>query len=598
MAGCALRMPKPLGAASRSFCSWQRPGAWSQRHHRTERGPYTLLTLASMMARKSMKKDSLRNSPEAWIQVLEKSAESLLQVSSDWRALSSDTAAASDIEALQRRETSLRECLKRCPWGDPASTASAPRHQSSDALVSAHGLATRAALRCEEEKLSFLLRQEKAKAAKAKGAEAKEDEAAARLLSRLGLQRFRLFDIEGAHAALTSAARLQGSDIHLDHQLLEYSTKLLAARSLKFLSADELLQLEELKLVRERLLAASYTESTVMEGAGVACLTEFVLARSDGLLEQRLQIWQQKPGSRTARASTADLVRLFLLHRAIPVSRVAGLLGQDVHDLLLRLQILCKIDEETSRLLRLTTQEPCEPCVFASVAIWPVEGDLLVATDFESTCFSDDTEPVMYLSEDSLALAAAAPRRPCRRLLDLCCGSGIQGIVALRHYATRAVFVDANPRAVGFTRFNLALNGLLGRCDGLLQKDLRCEGLGKSSLFDAILVNPPFMPNPKNIATGASLLFGNGGDCGEEVLSAAVRLASCHLAADGCLAAVSKVPNVLHFPTRLKSWWSADCQRASAWVFHGAKTPARQYMPTAISSGVEPARHLGCQQNP
>ncbi|CAE7949090.1 VPS9A [Symbiodinium sp. KB8] len=534
-----------------------------------------------MMARKSMKKDSLRNSPEAWIQVLEKSAESLLQVSSDWRALSSDTAAASDIEALQRRETSLRECLKRCPWGDPASTASAPRHQSSDALVSAHGLATRAALRCEEEKLSFLLRQEKAK----------EDEAAARLLSRLGLQRFRLFDIEGAHAALTSAARLQGSDIHLDHQLLEYSTKLLAARSLKFLSADELLQLEELKLVRERLLAASYTESTVMEGAGVACLTEFVLARSDGLLEQRLQIWQQKPGSRTARASTADLVRLFLLHRAIPVSRVAGLLGQDVHDLLLRLQILCKIDEETSRLLRLTTQEPCEPCVFASVAIWPVEGDLLVATDFESTCFSDDTEPVMYLSEDSLALAAAAPRRPCRRLLDLCCGSGIQGIVALRHYATRAVFVDANPRAVGFTRFNLALNGLLGRCDGLLQKDLRCEGLGKSSLFDAILVNPPFMPNPKNIATGASLLFGNGGDCGEEVLSAAVRLASCHLAADGCLAAVSKVPNVLHFPTRLKSWWSADCQRASAWVFHGAKTPARQYMPTAISSGVEPARY-------
>ena len=318
-----------------------------------------------------MKKDSLRNSPEAWIQVLEKSAESLLQVSSDWRALSSDTAAASDIEALQRRETSLRECLKRCPWGDPASTASAPRHQSSDALVSAHGLATRAALRCEEEKLSFLLRQEKAKAAKAKGAEAKEDEAAARLLSRLGLQRFRLFDIEGAHAALTSAARLQGSDIHLDHQLLEYSTKLLAARSLKFLSADELLQLEELKLVRERLLAASYTESTVMEGAGVACLTEFVLARSDGLLEQRLQIWQQKPGSRTARASTADLVRLFLLHRAIPVSRVAGLLGQDVHDLLLRLQILCKIDEETSRLLRLTTQESfsqADACVASSVA--------------------------------------------------------------------------------------------------------------------------------------------------------------------------------------------------------------------------------------
>eukprot|EP00439_Symbiodinium_sp_Y106_P042419 s5096_g5.t1 len=536
-----------------------------------------------MMARKSMKKDSLRNSPEPWIQILEKSAESLLQVSSDWRVLS-DTAAASDIETLQRRETSLRELLKRCPWGDPASTASAPRHQTSDGLVAAHGLATRAALRCEEEKLRFLLRYETGATAERRTA----------LFSTLGLHRFRLFDIEGAHTALTSAARLQESckDVHLDHQLLEYSTKLLAARSPKFLG-DELLHLEELKLVRERLLAASYTESTVIEGAGATCLTEFVLAKSGGQLEQRLQIWQhEKPVSRT-RASTADLVGLFLLHRAIPVGRVAALLGQDVYDLLLRLQVLCEIDQDTSRLLRLNTetQEPCGPCVFACVAIWPVEGDLLVATDFESTCFSDDTEPVMYLSEDSLALAAAAPRRPCRRLLDLCCGSGIQGIVALQHYATRAVFVDANPRAMGFTRFNLALNGLLRRCDGLLQKDLRCKGLGKSSLFDAILVNPPFMPNPKNIATGASLLFGNGGDCGEEVLSAAVRLASCHLAPDGCLTAVSKVPNVRHFPTRLKSWWSADCPRSSAWLFHGAKTPAQQYMPTAISSGVEPARY-------
>ena len=48
--------------------------------------------------------------------------------------------------------------------------------------------------------------------------------------------------------------------------------------------------------------------------------------------------------------------------------------------------------------------------MFATVALWPVEGDLLVATDYESTCFSDGTEPVMYLSEDTIGLLLGEER--------------------------------------------------------------------------------------------------------------------------------------------------------------------------------------------
>ena len=43
-----------------------------------------------------------------------------------------------------------------------------------------------------------------------------------------------------------------------------------------------------------------------------------------------------------------------------------------------------------------------------------------------------------YLSLDSYALIDAAPRRSAESVLDICCGSGVQGLVALRHYAAKA----------------------------------------------------------------------------------------------------------------------------------------------------------------
>merc|ERR1712014_264946 len=116
----------------------------------------------------------------------------------------------------------------------------------------------------------------------------------------------------------------------------------------------------------------------------------------------------------------------------------------------------------------------------------------------------------MFLSEDSTALLWAAPRTPAAHVLDLCCGSGVQGIVALRYYANDAVFVDLNPRAFAFTKFNLLLNGFDQRARiylGSLYEAVPA-GLGP---FDAIVANPPFVPNPRGIATGARAMFGNGG---------------------------------------------------------------------------------------
>ena len=66
-------------------------------------------------------------------------------------------------------------------------------------------------------------------------------------------------------------------------------------------------------------------------------------------------------------------------------------------------------------------------------------------------------EPVMYLSDDSLALLDASPEVAGLNLLDMCCGSGVQGISAMAKKAASVTFSDVNPRALQFVRVNLAI---------------------------------------------------------------------------------------------------------------------------------------------
>ena len=127
----------------------------------------------------------------------------------------------------------------------------------------------------------------------------------------------------------------------MDHGLFEYSTKLLAARSPAFLDMD-VMRDEELQLVCETLLAASYTESVVLQASGACSLTEFVLPKSSPRIESQLQAWERE-STHEARDDTADLMRLLLLHQTLPVSRVAAILGQEVYDILLQHQVWLRV---------------------------------------------------------------------------------------------------------------------------------------------------------------------------------------------------------------------------------------------------------------
>ena len=228
----------------------------------------------------------------------------------------------------------------------------------------------------------------------------------------------------------------------------------------------------------------------------------------------------------------ADLIRLFLLRGTCNYSRIVDLLGLKVVKTFLGLGLLV-VDE--SGVLRSTVDFFCSGgMVFATDHRYQLrEGDFL------------DEEPVMYIGMDSHGLVQTAPRQVADSLLDLCCGSGVQGLVASR-YSVRVVAVDLNPRAVRFARFNAQLNGVQNyevRLGNLY------EPIGQER-FDVILANPPFVPSPE-----MGLKFRDGGIRGETVLREIVSGANDHLRSDGRLCVVTDLVDAPRYPEKLVSWW-------------------------------------------
>ncbi len=171
----------------------------------------------------------------------------------------------------------------------------------------------------------------------------------------------------------------------------------------------------------------------------------------------------------------------------------------------------------------------------------------------------------MYIGLDSRGLVHSAPRAPCRRVLDLCTGSGVQALNASR-YANEVVGVDLNPRAVRFARFNAQLNGIenVRFCLGDIYAPVEGER------FDAVLANPPFVPSPHD-----ELVFRDGGSTGENVLQRIVAGAGAHLQEDGWLGMVTDLVDVDSYRTRLEDWWKGGA--AHMLVLHTADRDEIQF---------------------
>ncbi|MBD2431680.1 MULTISPECIES: carbamoyltransferase C-terminal domain-containing protein [Fischerella] len=228
-----------------------------------------------------------------------------------------------------------------------------------------------------------------------------------------------------------------------------------------------------------------------------------------------------------------DLIRLFLLRCALTKSRLQEIFGNELFSTLCSLGMLIQRDQDWA----------------SQVDLFAVAG-LYVATDHRYMILAEDhfdEDVVMYVGMDSMGLVYTAPQYPANRVLDLCCGSGIQSLVASR-YAQEVIGVDINPRAIRFARFNAQLNGIYN-INFYLGNLYEPTG----GYFDTILVNPPFVPSPSQ-----ECCFRDGGMGGEEILARIITESANKLAPQGRLFIVTDLVNLQEYESKLEQWWQGE----------------------------------------
>ena len=400
----------------------------------------------------------------------------------------------------------------------------------------------------------------------------------------------RLFDVARCYELLQRAKPLVGVG-HSRHAvlggLMDNCMMCECLKTTPSLTGDILPGNDATKTLGElgRLLTnLGYNMTNVTQLTGAESLIDF---SNDDLLHTFSQRLAIDVGKGEAGSDLTYLIRLFLLRTQEglnDLSVLVTLVGVDCCKILLQLQIItavrdgCLLSIEDA-IAALTEQSSVKASCFSNVTLWPLQ-NLIIATDAQ-TWPCDGFEPVMYLSDDSLALLDASPEVAGLNLLDMCCGSGVQGISAMAKKAASVTFSDVNPRALQFVRVNLAINRLLSdSChfylgnafSSLRDGDEHGDGGHK---FDAILANPPFLPNPDGIASQAIALYGNGGAFGEDVLSSIVE-GCCHWLVDGgWLLMVTYAPNVRQMPQRLQEPLGSDSVMSNVSVRCQAKDTRR-----------------------
>lgn len=155
---------------------------------------------------------------------------------------------------------------------------------------------------------------------------------------------------------------------------------------------------------------------------------------------------------------------------------------------------------------------------------------------------SRDPDSTIYIGPDSLTLAAqvvgsaAAPN-----VLDLCSGSGIQGILAAPTART-VVAVERNAHAAQVARCNALLNRVADRVTTYTGDLYTAPPPGR---YDLIIANPPFLPVPDGVAFPAC---GHGGSDGLSVMRPLLEGLPAHLQDGGRALIYAEGPGSAHQP--------------------------------------------------
>lgn len=223
----------------------------------------------------------------------------------------------------------------------------------------------------------------------------------------------------------------------------------------------------------------------------------------------------------SAEADPVDtLVEVFIGGYEVPISRLTTHLPSESVDAAPEMRLL----ERTGEMLR------------SRVSLFPCYGKF-IATDRSEK--NPSFNQVMWLFHESFLLGGMVDRSPRRRAIDLGTGSGIHALLASDHCES-VIGVDVNPRAIEFSRFNAALNGIENV--QFILSDL-FNSLDPGMTFDLLTANPPYVPDR---AAEAGDNFWSGGREGTGVLRRVIEAIPSRLDEDG----VANITSLYPLPPR------------------------------------------------
>lgn len=203
----------------------------------------------------------------------------------------------------------------------------------------------------------------------------------------------------------------------------------------------------------------------------------------------------------------ACLVRAFTRHLPTSEAVLARILGQPFFD-------AC---EEAGLWKR-------EPGGVTGSVVLLADQDSFLLNDHGSSRTGDmEMYWVMGVGASTMQVAHSVPGKPYGRVLDVCCGGGIQSFL-LAPYAKEIVAVDRNPRALNLGRFGAALNGY-GHIT-FRESDFFSAVAGER--FDLVVCNPPYVLSPER-----ETYYRDGGMEGDSLAEKVVRETAAHLAEGG-----------------------------------------------------------------
>jgi methylase of polypeptide subunit release factors len=210
--------------------------------------------------------------------------------------------------------------------------------------------------------------------------------------------------------------------------------------------------------------------------------------------------------------SQADLIRLFVLGRAVPATRVRAALA--VAPELIEAGLL-RADRDVLR-----SQVELKPYGTDRVTGWICSDP----TPLDGRNPRPRPDFVLGASPASTTLTQLVPPGRVGRVLDLGTGCGIQ---ALNLDADAIVATDLNPRALDLARISLGLS----RVDAELRLGSLYEPVA-GERFDLIVTNPPYVISPP---APERLVYRETGFRGDDLMRRVATEAPGHLAPDGTL---------------------------------------------------------------